>query len=144
VIAAVVLLLACCQGSEGGLKSVDWDSVTRAEVELDIFSGRPNPAWSLSEAERSRLEEILSGLPGGEDRELPEPLGYRGFAATLTHTDARVTRIRVYKGVVRVEARGEMTALADPGRTLERWLATTGSRLDPGIREMILNELQND
>jgi hypothetical protein len=63
---------------------------------------------------------------------------------TLTHVDARVTEIRVYKGEVRVETGGAVTALADPGRTLERWLSTTGSRLDPGLREMVLNELQND
>ncbi len=124
--------------------SVDWDSVTRAEVELDVFSGRPNPVWSLSESEKSRLLELLSRLPSGEVRELPEPLGYRGFAVTLTHADARVTEIRVYKGEVQVEAAGAVTALADPGRTLERWLSTTGSRLDPGLREMVLNELQND
>lgn len=124
--------------------SVDWDSVTRAEVELDVFSGRPNPAWSLSGAEKSHLVELLSGLPSGEVRELPEPLGYRGFAVTLTHADARVTEIRVYKGAVRMEAGGAVTALSDPGRTLERWLSTTGSRLDPGLREMVLNELQND
>lgn len=124
--------------------SVDWDSVTRAEVELEVFSGRPNPVWSLSGTEKSRLAELLSGLPSGEIRELPEPLGYRGFAVTLTHADARVTQIRVYKGEVRVEAGGAATALADPERTLERWLSTTGSRLDPSLREMVLNEFQND
>jgi hypothetical protein len=38
---------------------------------------------------------------------------------------------------------GVVTALADPGRTLERWLVTTGSRLEPELRTLVLNELQN-
>lgn len=118
-------------------------AVVRVEVELNIFSGRPDPVWSLSETERNRLEEILSGLSPGEVRELPEPLGYRGFTLRLTHADERVTEVRVYKGVVRMADGEAVTALADPGRTLERWLVTTGSRLEPQLRTLVLNELQN-
>lgn len=50
-------------------------------VELDVFSGRPNPQWVLTDDERQRVEELLRGLPEGTD---PGPgattgLGYRGF-----------------------------------------------------------------
>jgi hypothetical protein len=145
VIVAIVFLLASdCRGS-GGVRPMSemTDSVVRVEVELNVFSGRPDPVWTLSEAERGRLEELLSGLSPGDVRELPEPLGYRGFTLKLTHVDGRVTEVRVYKGAARVKDGEAVTALADPGRTLERWLVTTGSRLEPELRTLVLNELQN-
>src|SRR6185295_2386733 len=48
-------------------------------VTLDIFSGRPNPSWTLSEKEVRHLKDRVSG------RALPAPtavdgiLGFRGF-----------------------------------------------------------------
>jgi hypothetical protein len=50
-------------------------------VEVDLFSGRPNPAWVLSEAQVRRLLEIWNGLkpadPAGSEQ-FPR-LGYRGL-----------------------------------------------------------------
>src|SRR5688572_17801214 len=49
-------------------------------VELDAFSGRPNPEWTLSSAEAAELAALLRGLPALSDSTPPEaPLGYRGF-----------------------------------------------------------------
>lgn len=49
-------------------------------VELDAFSGRPNPAWTLSPAEAGELAVRLRALPRAGASRLPEPvLGYRGF-----------------------------------------------------------------
>lgn len=46
-------------------------------VELDIFSGRPNPTWRLSPGEAGELLEKLRALgPGSRPR---MGLGYRGF-----------------------------------------------------------------
>lgn len=50
------------------------------EVELDIYSGRENPRWSLDSAQATRVVTLLRS----EGRQmLPEPrrpaLGYRGF-----------------------------------------------------------------
>lgn len=46
-------------------------------VEIDVFSGRPNPSWALSPAEAGDLAARLRDLPR-EGRPRPR-LGYRGF-----------------------------------------------------------------
>jgi len=50
----------------------------QVEVQLDVFSGRPNPCWTLSGESVRTLEQMLGGLQ--PDR-APEPpgLGYRGI-----------------------------------------------------------------
>lgn len=47
-------------------------------VELDVFSGRENPRWTLTAQETARVEELLRGLPGAPDAP-PPGLGFRGF-----------------------------------------------------------------
>jgi len=47
-------------------------------VELDLFSGRPNPSWELSEREASELGKLLERVTLRTECELPG-LGYRGF-----------------------------------------------------------------
>lgn len=48
------------------------------QVIVDLFSGRPNPVWSLTEAETKHVHDIVHGLPGGMAAPAPESLGYRG------------------------------------------------------------------
>lgn len=50
------------------------------DVELDIFSGRPNPRWALDGPAAERLRELHARLRLFEGSP-PEPpgLGYRGF-----------------------------------------------------------------
>jgi len=65
------------------------------EIELDIFSGRPNPRWTLDSAE---AKEFLTRLL---DRTVPmapihtnEGLGYRGFICTATGNTAAALQAR--------------------------------------------------
>lgn len=51
-------------------------------VRLLIFSGRPDPEWSLDEGAVRQLGERLARTIGGERAPSPQPfvgLGYRGF-----------------------------------------------------------------
>lgn len=49
-------------------------------VELDAFSGLPNPQWTLSARESGALAARLASLPAAAATSLPDPaLGYRGF-----------------------------------------------------------------
>jgi hypothetical protein len=61
--------------SSNSLVRRDWT------VQVDLFSGRPNPAWTLSEAQVRNLLEIWDGLepadPAGTEQS--PRLGYRGF-----------------------------------------------------------------
>jgi hypothetical protein len=56
------------------------------EVELDIFSGRPNPRWTLDGREEAEFtERILDGsVPMVAPSDTDGYLGYRGFVITAT------------------------------------------------------------
>jgi len=63
-----------------------------ADVELDVFSGRPNPRWTLSPAQRADLiDQLRAGtIPllaadSGESR-----LGYRGFILHFEPAELRL------------------------------------------------------
>jgi hypothetical protein len=95
------------------------------EVELDIFSGMPNPTWILTNAEIDILVKQLAALPRNSARKLSGKLGYRGFIVRLTHgSDTQL--IRIQNGTVHI-SRGVTNIYAcDVDRALERWLLNTG------------------
>ena len=83
-------------------------------VELDAFSGRPNPRWELDDESAATLRRLMSRLSVATETP-PEPpgLGYRGFVFAC---DAG--RTRAYKGyVIRPDI-----VLADPSSSVERFL----------------------
>lgn len=86
-------------------------------VELDVFSGKPNPRWKLDDKSAASLRRLQSALRRTEQAP-PEPpgLGYRGFSY-----EDPVVRARVYRGFVRT-ARG---VFADPSFRIERFLIET-------------------
>lgn len=61
------------------------------EVELDVFSGMPNPRWMLSEPQEETLLEILRSEPAqispARTRSLRLGLGYRGAIVRRVKTD---------------------------------------------------------
>jgi hypothetical protein len=74
-----------------------------AEVELDIFSGRPNPRWSLSGRGVRDLEERLERLEPVQADE-PRALGYRGF---VIRSKSEV-QVRAFNSVlILTDARGK-------------------------------------
>jgi hypothetical protein len=112
-------------------------------VELDVFSGRPNPTWQLTGPEAAELRAILTDptrVPL-EPTAVPPPsgrLGYRGFV--LDDPDralAGANRIEVGEGFIRAVDRASdrtLAVYADVDRALERWLiAAARSRVDRGL-----------
>lgn len=97
----------------------------RAEVELDIFSGMPNPSWTLTKAEAEVLIERIGALSPTSAREFPGHLGYRGFIVHL-NLGGRETVLRIQDGAVQVSEAASQRYVADQGRALERWLFCTG------------------
>jgi hypothetical protein len=69
---------------------------TEVEVELDVFSGRPNPRWTLAARRAEELGQLLRDLEPA-DRLDPPGLGYRGFV--LRSGGAKAT---VFRGVLSV------------------------------------------
>lgn len=83
-------------------------------VELDVFSGRPNPRWELDEDTRQELHRLQSRLtPTRQAPAEPPGLGYRGFL----YSDA-TGRVHAYRGYVKT-ARG---VLSDPSFSIERFV----------------------
>ena len=97
----------------------------RVEVELDIFSGMPNPTWNLTDAQAAAFVQRLEATPKGPAVTLSGRLGYRGFVVQVM-IDGQTQVVRVQNGFVQTSI-GTTDAFArDVGRALERWLLDTG------------------
>ena len=72
-----------------------------AVVSLDVFSGRPNPVWTLSPADTGALRKLLDRLAASSCPSLPAQLGYRGFVVQFS-SESRSTGdgLRAYQGSV--------------------------------------------
>lgn len=85
-------------------------------VEIDIFSGRPNPRWRLSEPETARITRLLGSLEPATGGPPPGPpgLGYRGVRLR----DSNGLTWSAYRGFVQ----SPDGLLADPDRRVERFV----------------------
>jgi hypothetical protein len=107
-----------------------------ADVELDIFSGRPNPHWTIS------ADQIAPLLPEFDAPQLatsgePPGLGYRGFL--LTDVSAEIgtpTVYRVYEGTVSIGEGDEQTTVAD-AKGLEQLLLEDARQR--GYRDLLMD-----
>ena len=87
---------------------------SQLHVEVDVFSGRPNPGWLLDGDASQKLRRVLADLtPSQSSAADPPGLGYRGF---LVADDGR--SYRIYGTWVTM---GSAT-FADPNRVAEQFL----------------------
>lgn len=108
------------------------------EVVLDVFSGRPNPRWLLTEDQARELSGLVASLEeAGTDDGPPQGLGYRGF--TVHGLEAPESEpLRVFHG----RAVRPGLVRRDRGRTLERWLLASGKNaVAPALRDHVLQEI---
>jgi hypothetical protein len=117
----------------------------KMKVELNIFSGRPNPTWALlNEQVIELLSKISSLKPTGQIYAEPG-LGYRGFTLRLEEENPDIPRrIDINQGVVIVHyGNGTSKVLEDNGRAIEHWLVKTGQHcIDPNLANHLENELK--
>ena len=78
------------------------------EIELDAFSGRPNPKWLDSPERAASVSRALSSLTEAPARPEPDHLGYRGFIIRQAGLHARV-----YGGYVTVTTSGATRTFFD-------------------------------
>lgn len=71
-------------------RTYDCELMAAREVEIDIFSGRPNPHWMLSLAEERELRKRLLSLKKPMSPPDIPALGFRGFVVRLGGYSARV------------------------------------------------------
>lgn len=89
-------------------------------AEIDIFAGRPNPRWLLSEVEREDLLNELSQLPTHPPIKPPTHLGYRGVRANLSNMESATTEsIWVYNGKIIHFSGDTILYLEDTDRKVE-------------------------
>ena len=78
------------------------------EIEIDAFSGRPNPKWVESAERAASVSRALSSLTEAPPRPEPDHLGYRGFIIRQPGLHARV-----YGGYVTVTTNGATRTFFD-------------------------------
>ncbi len=115
------------------------------QVELDIFSGRPNPHWNLTPQETQKFWELFYGLREGQPGlSIREGLGYRGLIVReVEDSNDRPHEIVICDEVVAARWVSKLQQLRDKGRTLEQWLLQTArGRIDEDIYLEAMSEIE--
>jgi hypothetical protein len=122
--------------------TADGDSAisSRIEVELDIFSGNPNPVWILPEADGVLFLKKLAMLPKASATELSDNLGYRGFIIKVIN-ESEESLVRIQNGTVQFLQSGTNVYYRDQNRNLERWLLNSGK---PILRSDLYDMIERD
>ena len=109
-------------------------------VTLDIFSGRPNPSWSLEDEEARQLLDRIHAIEQRTPLKVPGAagqLGYRGFSL---HSSAvsplGQLRVQAHQGIIDVGPRD--LSVVDENLEIEKaLLASAGSHLDPALAKHV-------
>ena len=112
------------------------------QVEVDLFSGRPNPRFTLEPAQAAELLRRIAVLsPLDAAPEFPDNLGYRGLKVHVDE-DGPVAEIRISSGTVVVRERPDsQRVFLDQARALERWLVETGATsIEPEVMSVLRQE----
>jgi hypothetical protein len=112
------------------------DLGTDVEVQLDVFSGRANPRWTLSGERARELGERLTGVEPAEPRE-PPALGYRGFLIS----DARI-KLRVFDSLLVLHLKGTTSHLRDVGGAEEFLLGQAREHGYGDVLEVFRDEMR--
>jgi hypothetical protein len=100
-------------------------------VELDAYSGRRNPVWTLTPTDAALLADRLLRLPELSDSAAPEPiLGYRGFWIRNPEGEGGIPE-RVYVargGIVQIFAEEERWRGYSDDAGIEAWLIENARR----------------
>ena len=111
------------------------------EVELDIFSGMPNPTWLLSRRDEGALYELLRAEPKQistvPDRRLG--LGYRGMIVRQIKTDDGPWRKATSGKSPRLRVADAFRVGATPAKkeSAAAWLLKTADRQVAGLPDVV-------
>lgn len=100
--------------------------ISSATITLDIYSGRPNPSWTLDTMLLAELERRVAELKPAEEKPETPGLGYRGMQVVLRYKNATETDLTAVQGYVTEAAGTTFKVYADPDRSFEKWLFVTG------------------
>ena len=113
-----------------------------AQVELDIFSGRPNPGWTLSAADAATFQNMAAALSPASEQAYPARLGYRAIIVSLPSAPGGKVVWRVWDHVAQRESGAASAYYVDPDQALQRWLLQSGQpHLDADLYSTVQAEL---
>lgn len=141
VIGALVFLSAAAAPPLRG--RVNFSEARPIQVEVDVYSGRPNPRWNLSAQQAEEFFKLVLALPKRErDSALAEGLGYRGLKVTGSRLGRKgYTEIVISRGIVMMKEESNSQQFTDKGRALEHWLLQTGKgKLEDKLYEYLSEE----
>ena len=127
----LVTLLGCSVTALGDKKM---------QVEVDMFSGRPNPHWELTVPESQEFARLFQSLSAHKGEGfVNEGLGYRGLIVRESREEIEGDReIVISHGLVVAKRQGKSQQFTDQNRALEKWLIQTGEgRLDDELYHQI-------
>lgn len=114
------------------------------EVELDIFSGVPNPTWILTHQEEREFTERIQAAPEQVSPVFSDGdqlgLGYRGFIVRLVKDDDGPwsQRQHLTESPLPAEFRVGVVATAIPESSVAQWLIETSARR-VGVKDELLS-----
>lgn len=114
-------------------------------VTLNVFSGRPNPVWTLDDSDSEKLLKLAA--EAGEPTNLKSSagvtaLGYRGFQVTAApgHPAGSLS-LHAHQGILDAGP-GEVNLISE-SRTIESFLLeTAGNRIDKDVKKHIKDSLK--
>lgn len=147
---AVIIVLICL--SMGSCKTMSSSSPDNsklsaapprsAEVEADLFSGRPNPNWELSGTLSGHLISYAAQLPDIERQEMFDGLGYRGFLVSFDQAKEDESIVwRVKGAVLEIKQAGTTVYKRDESRSIESRLLESGM---PYLDDPIFQRLERE
>ncbi len=109
--------------------------MTKTTVICRIFSGRPDPEWTIDESILDEMEQLWAALtPADSELRIPSKLGYRGFQIYRNGDEKWL----VYGEMVMRTVRKQLEVRIDSDKSLEKMLLSTapgGLDLDKLIEE---------
>jgi hypothetical protein len=112
--------------ADGRFSVVGLDAWSEVKVVLGLYSGVPDPAWTLTADQSKELSAALAGLSRVDEDPPSGGLGYHGFAI-LTPDGTMVA----FAGKVVNADSDPPYVLDDPDRTIERFLLDTAGQHVP-------------
>jgi hypothetical protein len=142
--AAALIITSSCGGADLSKRSEERPSPDAATVEVDLYSGRPNPSWPLTPEEVARLVERIDNLAPADEAEPPGRLGYRGLRFHLQAQGREIAWGDSFDGHLRLRDSAGSRHLADPGGEVERWLLATGEgKIEPQVYQTLRHEAES-
>ena len=111
-------------------------------VRLQIFSGRPDPTWKLSEPQVEELTALISALHDVTDLKPPAVAGrldYRGFVVTAdAREDLAPEQVLLIHGGI-IDRQRFTLNIVDKDNTVELFLLSTAppSKVDPSLLKRV-------